>query len=68
MDKLEKANENIKELIDMIIFYEQFVGPMANGNCEHFDYSGRDCESCDKCKEMYFEKRKQNYLERFIVK
>lgn len=68
MDKLEQANENIKELIDQIIFYEHHVGSMSEGRCERFDYSENDCNDCDKCKEVYFERQKQIYLERYIVK
>lgn len=68
MDKLEQANENIEELIDQIIFYEHHLGPMSEGRCERFDYSENDCKDCYKCKEVYFEKRKQKYLERYIVK
>lgn len=69
MDKLEQANENIKDLIDQIIFYEHHLGPMSEGRCsDRFDYTGNDCKDCGKCKEVYFEKQKEKYLERYIVK
>ncbi len=68
MDKLKQANENIEELIEQILFYEQYIGPMSEGRCERFDYTGNDCKDCGKCKEVYFEKQKEKYLEKYIVK
>ena len=61
-DKIAKANANIEQLIDAVIFYEM---KQMDGYCVG-DQS--NCEfDCNECKERFFENKKIEMMKKYLV-
>jgi len=63
-DNLVQANDNIKELIEEIMSYQQRE---LKGYCCEFHLNEK-CGKCEECKEAYFENVYSKLVDKFIVK
>lgn len=63
--KRDKANENIKTLIDELIDARKALG---DGDCPHYGFCPPDnAEDCYECKKRYYENMRDELLAENIV-
>ena len=65
-EKLEKANENIEELIDKIIARDKELNERYC--CNPRQQAEKECDDCNKCKRKYYENVKDEMKEKYLIK